>query len=95
MWCATRHRDGRKVTAASSGVRRSERVLAIEERVYGTRDHYATAITETDLGALLLKSGEVERGAALILHAYRVFLAQLGPDHPYTRQLATLFGGEE
>jgi hypothetical protein len=68
-----------------------ERVLAIELKVYGTRHHYSTAITETDLGALLIQAGEHERAAELLAHAFHVFLTQLGPEHPLTRQLAPLF----
>ncbi len=75
-----------------SGAREKlERVLEIEEKVYGTRDHYSTAITEMVLGFLLLELEEKEAAAALLAHAYRVFLGQLGPEHPYTRQLAPLF----
>jgi tetratricopeptide (TPR) repeat protein len=71
-----------------------ERVLAISERVYRTREHYLTAITETSLGALLLQLGEPRRAVDLLAHAYRVFLTQLGPSHPYTQQLAELFDHE-
>lgn len=67
-----------------------ERVLEIEERLYGTREHYLTAMTEVALGALLLEMGEAERAVILLQHAYQTFLAQLGPDHPQTRELAAL-----
>jgi tetratricopeptide (TPR) repeat protein len=70
---------------------RLEQVLAIDIRTYGTREHYSTAITEMVLGKLLRELGETERAAELLAHAYQVFLAQLGPDHPYTRQLAPMF----
>ncbi len=69
-----------------------ERVLAIEKRLYGGREHYSTAITETNLGMLLAEMGEREDAVRLLVHAYQVFLAQLGPEHPYTQQLAQLFG---
>ncbi|MCB1054812.1 MAG: tetratricopeptide repeat protein, partial [Acidobacteria bacterium] len=71
---------------------RLERVLEIEAKVYGTREHYSSAITEEQLAYLLLAmGGEEERAAELLVHAYRVFVAQLGPDHPYTRRLAARF----
>ena len=74
------------------GARRNlERAIEIESVVYGTREHYATAITETSLGYLLLQQGEIDAGAKLLAHAYSVFLNSLGPNHPYTRQLAELF----
>jgi hypothetical protein len=44
------------------------------------------------LGYLLVELGtEAQRAGELLAHAYSVFLGQLGPDHPLTRQLATLF----
>jgi hypothetical protein len=48
-------------------------------------------ITETNLGFLLFELGETEAAAQYLAHAHAVFLAQLGPDHPYTRQLADFF----
>ena len=71
---------------------RYEQVLAIEERLYGGREHYSTAITETDLGMLLAEMGDEQSAAPLLLHAYQVFLKSLGPEHPYTKDLAELFG---
>ena len=68
-----------------------ERVLEIEIKIYGTREHYSTAITEMVLGFLLIELDEKEKGAELLAHAYAVFQAQLGPEHPYTQQLASLF----
>jgi tetratricopeptide (TPR) repeat protein len=68
-----------------------ERVLEIFAKVYGTRDHYMTAITEASLGFLLLELDEKEAAVELLAHAYAVFQRQLGPEHPYTRQLASLF----
>jgi tetratricopeptide (TPR) repeat protein len=79
------------------GARRNlERVLEIEGAVYGTREHYSTAITEVNLGLLLRQQGETEAGTKLLAHAYAVFQKALGPNHPYTRQLAPLFekGGD-
>jgi tetratricopeptide (TPR) repeat protein len=76
-----------------AGARRHlERVLEIEGHVYGTREHYSTAITEMTLGALLLEQGEVRAARSLWEHAHAVFLAQLGAEHPYTRQAADLIG---
>ncbi|MEO7331950.1 MAG: tetratricopeptide repeat protein [Minicystis sp.] len=67
-----------------------ERVLAIQERVYGTRGHYSTAITEASLALLLRQLGEGQRVAELLKHAHATCLAQLGPNHPTTLQLAEL-----
>jgi Tetratricopeptide repeat len=72
-----------------------ERVLRIEERVYGTRDHWSSAITEQTLAVLLLQQGDENdrpRAVQLIVHAYRTYQSQLGDDHPRTRTLARLFG---
>ena len=44
---------------------------------------------------LLIGLDEKETAAKLLAHAYSVFQAQLGPEHPYTRQLAPLFEGED
>ena len=68
-----------------------ERVLEIEAKVYGSRDHYSTAITEMNLGSLLFELDEKEAAVELLAHAYAVFQRQLGPEHPYTRQLASLY----
>jgi tetratricopeptide (TPR) repeat protein len=77
------------------GARRNlEKVLEIEGAVYGTREHYSTAITERDLGLLLHQQGETEAGTKLLAHAYAVFQKALGPNHPYTRELAELFERE-
>ncbi|HKI03611.1 MAG TPA: tetratricopeptide repeat protein [Thermoanaerobaculia bacterium] len=67
-----------------------ERVLEIRGSVHGTREHYLTAITETNLGLLLRKQGKKDAGGKLLAHAYSVFLSKLGPDNPYTRNLAAL-----
>lgn len=67
-----------------------ERSLRIEEGIYGTREHYLTAITEVNLAVLLLQQGEAKRGGELLLHAHETFLASLGPSHPSTRQVAEL-----
>jgi tetratricopeptide (TPR) repeat protein len=67
-----------------------ERALEIRAKVYGTREHYLTAITEANLGYLLRQLGEQEKAAELLAHAYGVFLRDLGPEHPHTRQLAPL-----
>ena len=76
-----------------------ERSIAVGMEVYGTEEHYSTAITETDLGVLLLNSGEAEKGLELLMHALNVFHSQLGPRHPRTQQLAAflarLFGQGE
>jgi tetratricopeptide (TPR) repeat protein len=77
------------------GARRNlERVIEIEGLVYGTREHYSTAQTEQALGYLLVEQGETESGVKLLAHAYTVFQKALGPNHPYTRQLAELFEKE-
>jgi hypothetical protein len=67
-----------------------ERVLAIEATVYGSKEHYSTAITETNLGLLLVDLGEIEKGLGRMTHAYGVFQRQLGDEHPSTRQVAEL-----
>ena len=41
---------------------------------------------------LLFKFNEIPRAVELLVHAHGVFQRQLGPDHPYTRQLAKLLG---
>lgn len=68
------------------------KVLAIEERLHGGREHYSMAITEMNLGALLAEMGEPQSAVPLLRHAYQVFLRSLGPEHPYTKDLAQLFG---
>lgn len=55
-----------------------EIVLEIKGRVFGTREHFSTAITETNLGLLLPEQGETDRAQALLTHALGVFLKQLG-----------------
>jgi hypothetical protein len=70
-----------------------ERVLEIEAVVYGTREHFSTAITEMVLGGLLVEQGEIEAGIARLVHAHSVFLAQLGPQHPHTGEVAGMLEG--
>ncbi len=67
-----------------------ERIIEIEGVIYGTREHYSTAITEQSLAFLIQEQGEPPAAAELLAHAYSVFLKQLGPDHPRTRYLATV-----
>jgi len=70
---------------------RLERSLEIQAAVFGTTEHYKTAITEWSLAMLLMEMGdEPARAAELLAHAHGVFQRQLGPNHPYTRQLAAL-----
>ena len=71
-----------------------ERTIEVKDAVYGTREHYLTAITEMNLGFLLFQQGEAEAGVKLLTHAYTVFQKALGPNHPHTRQLAKLFEKE-
>jgi tetratricopeptide (TPR) repeat protein len=68
-----------------------ERAIEIKDAVYGTREHYSTATTENNLGFLLIRQGEIKVGMKLLAHAYSVFQSKLGPNHPYTRDLAPLF----
>jgi tetratricopeptide (TPR) repeat protein len=68
-----------------------ERVLEIEVRLYSSHDHYSTAISEMNLGFLLLEQGDTTRAVELLSHAYQVFRSQLGPEHPHTQSLAHLF----
>lgn len=65
-----------------------ERVLAIDERLYGGREHYFAAITEMALGSLFAELGETRSAEPLLQHAHQVFLRTLGPEHPYTKRLA-------
>ncbi len=88
---ATRRRRTAESVDLVGAREKLERALEIKAKVYGTRDHYLTAMTGVNLGFLLLELEEAESGATLLAHAYGVFLKQLGPDHPYTRQLAPLF----
>jgi hypothetical protein len=44
-----------------------------------------------NLGLLLIQQGETEAGTKLLAHAYAVFQKALGPNHPYTRDLADWF----
>ena len=64
-----------------------EKVLEIEEQLFGGRDHYSTAQTEQALGFLLLQMDEAEEGVKLLVHVLQTFRSQLGPEHPYTQQL--------
>jgi hypothetical protein len=73
---------------------RLECVLRIEERVYGTRDHWPSAITEESLAEILLQQGDENdqlRAVQLLVHAYHTYQSQLGKDRPRTRALAQLF----
>lgn len=63
-----------------------ERSLEIKAAVFGTREHYNVAITETNLGQVLILDGEPEQGLELLLHALTVFHERLGPQHPLTQQ---------
>lgn len=69
---------------------RLEQVLQIEGRVFGTRDHFSTAVTEMALARLLSQQGEPDRARELLQHAHQAFLAQLGPEHPHTKEAAEL-----
>lgn len=59
-------------------------------KVFGSEGHYSTARTEVDLGILLFEMGEAQRALELLRDAHQKFLAQLGPAHTQTRQLAVL-----
>jgi Tetratricopeptide repeat len=77
-----------------SGARaKLERALEIDARVYGSRDLYSTAISEMNLGFIILEQGDTSRAIELLGHAYEVFRRQLGPEHPHTQSLARLFAG--
>jgi tetratricopeptide (TPR) repeat protein len=77
-----------------SGARaRLERVLEIELKVYGTREHYSSAMTEESLGFLQMKSGDVEAGLERLVHAHGAYQRQLGGEHPHTRRLAAFLAG--
>src|SRR5690606_23789876 len=62
-----------------------ERVLAIEARIYGSRDHYSTCMTELALASLLLKRGQRERAAALLEHAHPILSRLLGSAHGWVK----------
>jgi hypothetical protein len=70
-----------------------ERALEIKAHVYGSRDHYSTAISEMNLGFIIFEQGNTARAIELLVHAYQVFRSQLGPEHPHTQSLARLFAG--
>ncbi len=79
-----------------------ERCLAIEAKLYGTRDHFSTAITEVNLAMLVLSSEqdreEVQGAIQLLHHAHQVFVARLGPDHPNTQRVSGILrqlGGDD
>ena len=60
----------------------------IEEKVYGTRDHWSTGQTEVALALLMLEQEEdLQRAYELLFHAYATYQEQLGPGHPLTQQL--------
>ncbi|WP_437317187.1 tetratricopeptide repeat protein [Sorangium sp. So ce385] len=64
-----------------------ERAVPLLERVHGTAEHPEVAVMEGNLGSVLLAMGETERGIALRRRAYETLRAQLGPDHPLTRDM--------
>ncbi|XXY18008.1 tetratricopeptide repeat protein [Sorangium sp. So ce216] len=64
-----------------------ERAIPMLERIHGTAGHPEVAIMEANLGSVLLALGETERGIALRRRAYATLRAQLGPDHPLTRDM--------
>ena len=67
-----------------------KRSLQIQERVYGTREHYMTAEAECMFANLLLEMGQTERALSFLVHAHRVLTVQV-PSHPLKAQLDTLF----
>ncbi|WP_437609507.1 tetratricopeptide repeat protein [Sorangium sp. So ce834] len=64
-----------------------ERAISLLERIHGTAGHPDVAVMEANLGSVLLALGETERGIALRRRAYETLRAQLGPDHPVTRDM--------
>ncbi|WP_437953262.1 tetratricopeptide repeat protein [Sorangium sp. So ce296] len=64
-----------------------ERAVPLLERVHGTAEHPEVAAMEGNLGSVLLALGETERGIALHRRAYETLRAQLGSDHPLTRDM--------
>ena len=66
-----------------------QRALAIQEKAYGP-DHAEVAITLTNMGVVLQTQGQLEEATLAYTRAQGIFVAQLGSEHPHTRQCRKL-----
>jgi len=66
---------------------RYQKALAIEEQCLGTV-HASVATTKKNIGIVHGEMGDQITAKAYYKEAYDIYLRSLGPDHPYTKELA-------